>query len=223
MPGSDRRASGRSDDEVLFTERPVVLPSRTRPAPRVISAGVVDVFEEDPLVEAAWPASCAPGSSAPGWPDPACRWTSGTAPRSRPLASAWISSAVANRTRSRRTGPFCGGQPAALLADAVTILFARAQWLADHGKREWEPPPAMPPLVIIIDEYAELARVPSRPRTAPARPPRPPPGAGRAAPACSTGAIVGAGTRISRAIPRSESARAHRAAAEGTGVSRWTA
>jgi hypothetical protein len=82
-----------------------------------------------------------------------------------------ISSAVENRTRSRRTGPFCGGQPAALLADAVTILFARAQWLADHGKREWEPPPAMPALVIIIDEYAELARVPSRPRTAPARPP----------------------------------------------------
>jgi hypothetical protein len=142
---------------------------------------------------------------------------------SRSLASASISSAVANRTRSRRTGPFCGGQPAALLADAVTILFARAQWLADHGKREWEPPPAMPALVIIIDEYAELARVPSRPRTAPARPPRPPPGAGRAAPACSTGAIVGAGTCISRAIPRSESARAHRAAAEGTGVSRWTA
>ena len=46
---------------------------------------------------------------------------------------------------------------AALLADAVTILFARAQWLADHGKREWQPAPAMPALVIIIDEYAELA------------------------------------------------------------------
>jgi hypothetical protein len=48
-------------------------------------------------------------------------------------------------------------QAAALLADAVTILFARAQWLADHGKREWQPTPAMPALVIIIDEYAELA------------------------------------------------------------------
>jgi len=48
-------------------------------------------------------------------------------------------------------------EAAALLADAVTILFARAQHLADHGKREWEPTPAMPALVIIINEYAELA------------------------------------------------------------------
>jgi S-DNA-T family DNA segregation ATPase FtsK/SpoIIIE len=48
-------------------------------------------------------------------------------------------------------------EAAALLADAVTVLFARAQWLADHGKREWQPTPAMPALVIIIDEYAELA------------------------------------------------------------------
>jgi FtsK/SpoIIIE family len=48
-------------------------------------------------------------------------------------------------------------EAAALLTDAVTILFARAQHLADHGKREWQPSPAMPALVIIIDEYAELA------------------------------------------------------------------
>jgi S-DNA-T family DNA segregation ATPase FtsK/SpoIIIE len=48
-------------------------------------------------------------------------------------------------------------QAAALLADAVTILFARAQHLADHGTREWQPSPASPALVIIIDEYAELA------------------------------------------------------------------
>jgi hypothetical protein len=48
-------------------------------------------------------------------------------------------------------------EAAALLADAVTVLFARAQWLADHGRGEWEPSPARPALVIIIDEYAELA------------------------------------------------------------------
>ena len=48
-------------------------------------------------------------------------------------------------------------EAAALLANAVAILFARAQWLADHGKREWEPAPGRPALVIIIDEYAELA------------------------------------------------------------------
>ena len=48
-------------------------------------------------------------------------------------------------------------EAAALLANAVAILFARAQHLADPGKREWEPSPAMPALVIIIDEYAELA------------------------------------------------------------------
>jgi hypothetical protein len=48
-------------------------------------------------------------------------------------------------------------QAAALLADAVTILYARAQHLADHGRREWEPSQRMPALVIIVDEYAELA------------------------------------------------------------------
>ena len=48
-------------------------------------------------------------------------------------------------------------QAAALLADAVTILYARAQHLADHGRRDWDPSGRMPALVIIIDEYAELA------------------------------------------------------------------
>ena len=33
---------------------------------------------------AGWPASCAAGSSAPGWAGRACRWTSGTPRRSRP-------------------------------------------------------------------------------------------------------------------------------------------
>jgi S-DNA-T family DNA segregation ATPase FtsK/SpoIIIE len=47
-------------------------------------------------------------------------------------------------------------EAAALLADAVTILYARAQHLASIGKREWEPSERMPALVIII-EYAELA------------------------------------------------------------------
>ena len=48
-------------------------------------------------------------------------------------------------------------EAAALLADAVTILYARAQHLADHGRRDWHPSGRMPALVIIIDEYAELA------------------------------------------------------------------
>ena len=45
----------------------------------------------------------------------------------------------------------------ALLADAVAILEARAALLAEQGQRVWEPTPDMPALVIIIDEYAELA------------------------------------------------------------------
>ena len=45
----------------------------------------------------------------------------------------------------------------ALLADAVTILEARAAHLAATGKRVWEPSPDWPALVIIVDEYAELA------------------------------------------------------------------
>ena len=45
----------------------------------------------------------------------------------------------------------------ALLADAVAILEARAALLAATGQRVWEPSPEMPALVIIVDEYAELA------------------------------------------------------------------
>ncbi len=45
----------------------------------------------------------------------------------------------------------------ALLADAVAILEARAAFLASTGQRVWEPSPDMPALVIIVDEYAELA------------------------------------------------------------------
>jgi hypothetical protein len=48
-------------------------------------------------------------------------------------------------------------EAAALLAGAVTIVFVRAQHLAGHGKRQWQPSPARPALVIIINEYAELA------------------------------------------------------------------
>ena len=45
----------------------------------------------------------------------------------------------------------------ALLADANAILEARAAHLAATGQRVWEPSPDMPALVIIVDEYAELA------------------------------------------------------------------
>jgi hypothetical protein len=48
-------------------------------------------------------------------------------------------------------------QAKALLRDAVAIKEARAEFLAAHGQRVWEPTPQMPALVIIIDEYAELA------------------------------------------------------------------
>ena len=44
----------------------------------------------------------------------------------------------------------------ALLADAVGVLEARAEFLAAVGQRVWEPSPDMPALVIIVDEYAEL-------------------------------------------------------------------
>jgi S-DNA-T family DNA segregation ATPase FtsK/SpoIIIE len=45
----------------------------------------------------------------------------------------------------------------ALLRDAVAILKARAEYLASIRRRTWEPAPEMPALVIVIDEYAELA------------------------------------------------------------------
>ena len=48
-------------------------------------------------------------------------------------------------------------EAAALLADAVAILQARAARMASIGRRVWEPSPDMPALVIIVDEYAELA------------------------------------------------------------------
>ena len=48
-------------------------------------------------------------------------------------------------------------QARALLADAIAILEARAALLAARGQRVWEPSPDMPALIILIDEYAELA------------------------------------------------------------------
>ncbi|KAB2351145.1 cell division protein FtsK [Actinomadura rudentiformis] len=48
-------------------------------------------------------------------------------------------------------------QARALLRDAVAVLEARAAWLASRGVRVWEPTSALPALVIVIDEYAELA------------------------------------------------------------------
>ena len=44
-----------------------------------------------------------------------------------------------------------------LLQDAVAVLEARAALLAAAGQRGWPISPAMPALVILIDEYAELA------------------------------------------------------------------
>ena len=44
-----------------------------------------------------------------------------------------------------------------LLRDAVAVLEARAALLAAAGKRVWEITPDMPALVVLIDEYAELA------------------------------------------------------------------
>jgi hypothetical protein len=43
-----------------------------------------------------------------------------------------------------------------LFADAVAVLEGRADYLAATGQRVWEPSTAMPALVIIVDEYAEL-------------------------------------------------------------------
>ena len=45
----------------------------------------------------------------------------------------------------------------ALLADAVAILEGRAGHLAASGQRIWQPSPERPALVVIVDEYAELA------------------------------------------------------------------
>lgn len=48
-------------------------------------------------------------------------------------------------------------QACALLADAVALLEARAVHLAATGRRVWQPSPQMPALVVIVNEYAELA------------------------------------------------------------------
>jgi S-DNA-T family DNA segregation ATPase FtsK/SpoIIIE len=45
----------------------------------------------------------------------------------------------------------------ALLADAVVILEGRADHLATTGQRVWQPTPEAPALVVVVDEYAELA------------------------------------------------------------------
>ena len=48
-------------------------------------------------------------------------------------------------------------QARTLLADAAAIVQARAAALAANGRRTWEPSPDTPALIILIDEYAELA------------------------------------------------------------------
>ena len=49
------------------------------------------------------------------------------------------------------------GQAITLLQDAVAVLEARAALLAAAGKRGWPVSSHMPALIILIDEYAELA------------------------------------------------------------------
>ncbi|MEU5990800.1 cell division protein FtsK [Spirillospora sp. NPDC047418] len=48
-------------------------------------------------------------------------------------------------------------QALTMLRDAVTILEGRAEWLMANARRVWDPSPELPALVIIVDEYAELA------------------------------------------------------------------
>src|SRR6185295_16181511 len=48
-------------------------------------------------------------------------------------------------------------EAAELLADAVAVLDARAHASSRDNTRVWEPTPNAPALVIVIDEYAELA------------------------------------------------------------------
>ncbi|MGI5421205.1 FtsK/SpoIIIE domain-containing protein [Actinomadura luteofluorescens] len=48
-------------------------------------------------------------------------------------------------------------QARAMVRDAVTVLEARAEWLTANGRRVWDPAPEHPALVIVVDEYAELA------------------------------------------------------------------
>jgi S-DNA-T family DNA segregation ATPase FtsK/SpoIIIE len=45
----------------------------------------------------------------------------------------------------------------ALLSDAVRLLEERAESLAGLGERVWEPTPERPAVVVLVDEYAELA------------------------------------------------------------------
>ena len=49
------------------------------------------------------------------------------------------------------------GRPWSCSGDAVAVLEARAALLAAAGKRGWPISPDMPALIILIDEYAELA------------------------------------------------------------------
>lgn len=48
-------------------------------------------------------------------------------------------------------------EAAMLLGDAVRVLDGRATELALTGSRVWEPSPDAPALVVVVDEYAELA------------------------------------------------------------------
>ena len=84
-------------------------PARGRPPPRgrrcsgTRSSAGPSTWSPAP---AGSPASCGPGCRAPGWPGPACRWTSGTAPRSPPRSAARSSCAI-----STAAGPAAATSP----------------------------------------------------------------------------------------------------------------
>ena len=116
-----------------------------RAVPRVCSCAGTRCSAAQPGRARAAGSTC----SWPTWP-PAATWSSGPSTSRRGWNSARGHACIDRLATTPE-------QAAALLADAVAILQARAAHLAATGRRIWEPSPDMPALVIIIDEYAELA------------------------------------------------------------------
>ena len=103
--------------------------------------------------------ACSAGSPAPARAASSTSSSPNSSPALTSCSGASTSRAAWSCARGR---PASTGSPphpeeaAALLADAVAVLEARARRLAADGSRLWLPTAAAPALIVVIDEYAEL-------------------------------------------------------------------
>ena len=117
------------------------------------------------------PASCGPGCWAPGWPGPACRWTSGTATRSPPRSAARSSCATSTaagqaaatsppppaRSTTSPTWP-TAAPPAWTGAPCIASITTTSRSTSGAGPSPCTPTAAPPPAAPTVPRSCEVTR-----------------------------------------------------------------